>query len=203
MDKVSIKAINRSIILSIIFVIVFILAMVGITYAFFSIVITGNETASSITVDTVDLGTVTFIDGDEINAEGIYPMELEERISKTFTIRSNDNEADVDYTIYLTVTENTFIQNYSNEFTYTLNGSSNAGGTTTTGVNAEVPAARVAPYQIGTGLLKTGGDVHTYTFTIGLNEMGSNQNYNQGQDFRGKLSVETKKYTHDRSIWGE
>ena len=203
MDKMDIKTINRSIILSILFVIFFILAMVGITYAYFSIIITGNETASSIVVETIDLGTITFLDGDEINADGIYPMLPNERLSKTFTIRSNNNEADIDYVIYLTITENTFIQQYSNEFTYTLNGSSNAGGTVTTGVNAQVPASRVAPYQIGTGLLKANGDVHTYVFTIGLNEMGSNQNYNQGQTFRGKLSVETKKYTHERSIWGE
>lgn len=203
MDKMDIKAINKSIVLSILFVIVFILAMVGITYAFFSIVITGNETASSITVEAVDLGTITFLDGDEINADSIYPMTTEERLSKTFTIRSNNNEADVDYIIYLTISQNTFVQNYSNEFTYTLNGSSNAGGTATTGVSAEVPVSRAAPYQIGTGILKSGGDLHTYVFTIGLNEVGSNQNYNQGQTFRARLSVETKKYTHDRSVWGE
>ena len=130
-------------------------------------------------------------------------MAPEERISKEFTIESDNNDVDVDYTIYLTVTQNTFIQQYSNEFTYTLNGSSDSGGTATTGVSAEVPASRAAPYQIGTGVLKAGGDTHTYIFTIGLNEMGSDQDYNQGKTFAGKLSVETRKYTNNGSVWGE
>lgn len=203
MDKMDIKAVNRAIILSITFVIVFSMAMVGITYAFFSVTVTGNENASSITVDSINLGTVTFLDGAEINASGIYPMDQSERLSKTFIIQSSGNEADLDYTIYITISENTFVQNYPNEFTYTLSGTSNSGGTTTFGIDAEVPAARTAPYQIGTGILKAGGDTHTYTFTIGLNEMGSNQNYNQNKAFRAKLSVETKKYTHNRSVWGE
>lgn len=198
-----IKEINKSIILSILFVVLFIIAMVGLTYAFFSIVINGNETASSMTINAIDLGTVTFTDGNEINASSIYPMLPEERISKTFTIASDDNDIDVDYTIYLTVTQNTFVQQYSNEFTYTLNGSSNSNGVVTTGISAEVPASRAAPYQIGTGTLKAGGDTHTYIFTIGLNEMNEDQSSNQNKSFKGKLSVETKKYTNNGSEWSE
>ena len=203
MNQMDIKAINKAIFLSIVFVVAFILAMFGLTYAFFSIVVVGNDEASSLVVDVINLGTVTFIDGDQINANGIYPMEPNERISKTFTIRSQNNEADVDYVIYLTVSTNEFVQNYTKEFSYTLNGASNAGGTVTTGVDAEVPSARQAPYQIGTGLLKAGGDTHTYTFTIGLNEVGSNQNYNQSKNFSGRLHVGTKKYTNEGSIWGD
>lgn len=203
MDKMDIKAINRAIILSVIFVVAFILAMVGLTYAFFGIAISGNDTASSIVVNVIDLGTVTFHDGDEINATGIYPMTSEQRITKNFTITSENNEEDISYSINLFVYLNQFIQHYQNEFTYTLNGTSSAGGTATTGVNAELPSARVAPYEIGTGVLKANGDTHNYTFTIGLNEMGSNQNYNQTKNFSGRLSVSTKKYTQEGSIWGD
>ena len=76
MDKMDIKVVNRAIILSIIFVVAFILAMVGLTYAFFGIAISGNDTASSLTVDVVNLGTVTFTDGDESKATITYPMTL-------------------------------------------------------------------------------------------------------------------------------
>ena len=197
MDKMDIKAINRAIILSIIFVVAFILAMVGLTYAFFGIAISGNDTASSLTVDVVNLGTVTFTDGDEINAE---------RLTKRFTISGANNEVDTEYVIYLFVNLNQFVQNYPNEFTYTLDGASNAEGIASTGVVAELPSARVAPYEIGSGVcgvLRANGDTHLYTFTIGLNEVGSNQNYNRGKNFSGRLAVATKKYTNERSIWGD
>ncbi len=203
MDKMDIKAINRAIILSIIFVVAFILAMVGLTYAFFGIAISGNDTASSLTVDVVNLGTVTFTDGDEINATNIYPMTSEERLTKRFTISGANNEVDTEYVIYLFVNLNQFVQNYPNEFTYTLDGASNAEGTASTGVVAELPSARVAPYEIGSGVLRANGDTHLYTFTIGLNEVGSNQNYNRGKNFSGRLAVATKKYTNERSIWGD
>lgn len=200
-NQMDIKSIDKAIVLSILFVLLFIGAMFGLTFAFFSLIITGNEEASSMSVDLIDLGTVTFLDGDEIDASGIYPMASNERLSKTFTISSSQNEADIDYVIYLTVNENSFVQTYSNEFTYTLNCTSNSSGSAPNGISAEIPASRVAPYQIGSGYLKTNGDTHTCIFTIGVNEVGSNQDYNQGKRFNGRLSVETKKYTHDGSIW--
>ena len=203
MNNMSLKAVNRAIILSIIFVVAFILAMVGLTYAFFGITISGNEEASSLVVSVVNLGRVTFTDGDQINAVDIFPMTSDERLTKTFTIVSEDNEIDVEYAIYLFVYLNQFVQQYQKEFTYTLDGISSSGGTTTTGVNEELPSARVAPYEIGSGVLKSNGDTHIYTFTIGLNEMGSNQNYNQKKNFSGRLAVVAKKYTHEGSVWGD
>lgn len=202
MKNVTTENINKALVLAIVTVIAFILAMFGITYAFFSITVSGNEEASSVVVNVVDLGTVTFADGDLIGiTDAIYPMLPEERLSKEFTITSANNEADIDYMIYMTVTANNFLQQYEHEFTYTLNGVSNNGGVVTTGVDELVPT--VGKHLIGTGKLKTGGDTHTYTFTIGLNEVGSNQNSNQNKTFEGVLSVETKKYTQDGSIWGE
>lgn len=201
MKNFDVKAINKSIFLSIVTVLLFILAMFGVTYAFFTVNISGNEQASSIVVNVANLGTVTFVDGNEINATNIYPMEPEERISKVFSITAESNTVSIDYTIYFTITENTFIQQYEHEFTYTLDGGSNNSGTTTTNVSEDVPG--VGKHNIGSGILSAGGDVHTYTFTIGLNEVGSNQNSNQSKSFAGSLSVESKKYTHDRSIYDE
>lgn len=201
MKKLDVTTINKSIFLSIVTVLLFIMAMFGITYAFFSVTVSGNAEASSIVVEVANLGTVTFTDGNEINAINIYPMDPEDRISKTFSITAASNNVAVDYTIYFTVTDNTFIQQYENEFTYTLTGTSNNGGSTTTNVTEDVPG--VGKHNIGTGVLAEGGDIHTYTFTIGLNEVHSNQNSNQNKSFAGILSVESKKYTHDRSIYGE
>ena len=203
MDKMDVRAVNKAIILSIIFVVSFILAIVGLTYAFFGISISGNEEASSLSVNVVNLGTVVFEDGDEINVTGIHPMRSEERLTKVFTITADDNEVDTEYEIYLFVYLNQFIQNYQNEFTYTLSGVSSNGGTATTNASAEIPSARTAPYKIGEGSLKANGDTHTYTFTIGLNEVGSNQNYNQTKNFSGRLLISTKKYTDQGSEWSE
>ncbi len=199
MKNLNVNDINKTLFLSIITVLLFILAMFGITYAFFNVVVSGNEKASSMIVNVVDLGTVTFLDGDEIDARNIYPMEEEERISKTFTIESVGNTAVIDYTIYLTVTANTFIYQYENEFTYTISGSSNNDGIVVSDISDSVP--REGKHNIGSGVLNSGGDLHTYVFTIGLNEMDSNQNYNQNKSFAGKLSVETKKYTTGGSVY--
>lgn len=201
--KAEVKAIEKSIALSLLFVIIFVIAMFGLTFAFFGLSITGNETASSMSADFIDLGTVTFTDGATINIEDIYPMEESERLTKTFTITSASNEINVGYIINLTVFQNTFVQTYANEFTYTLSGSSSNGGTVATSVNAEVPAARTNPYQLGTGVLKAGGDTHTYTFTIGLNEMGNDQESNKNKRFSAKLSIEPQKYTTNGSVWSE
>lgn len=199
MKNLNVNNINKALVLSIVTVLLFILAMFGITYAFFSVVVQGNDQASSIIVNVADLGVVTFNDGDRIDANNIYPMEEEERIQKTFTVVASGNTVSIDYTIYMTVTANNFIQEYEHEFTYTLDGVSSNSGTVTTGVNEDVPG--VGKHSIGVGLLNSGGDTHTYTFTIGLNEVHSNQNSNQSKTFAGQLSVEGKKYTHDRSIY--
>lgn len=200
MDQMDIKAVNKAIVFSIIFVVIFILAIVGLTYAFFGMAISGNEIASSVTVRTVNLGTVTFNEGNQISTSNMFPGD---QITKTFTIVGEDNEIDAEYAVYLYVDLNQFVQNYSNEFTYALNGSSSSGGTPTTGVSAEVPSARVAPYQIGTGTLKAGGDTHTYTFVLSFNEVGSNQDYNRLKNFSGRLSVEAKKYSNISSLWSD
>lgn len=200
--KAELKAIEKSIALSLLFVIIFIIAMFGLTFAFFGLTITGNETASSMSANFINLGTVTFTDGATINISDIYPMEPSERLTKTFTITSTSNEIDVGYKIYLIVTQNTFVQTYSNEFTYTLSGTA-TNGTAVSAVSAQVPAASNTPYQLGSGILKANGDTHTYTFTIGLNEMGSDQESNKNKKFSGKLHIEPEKYTTGGSVWSE
>lgn len=192
MENEEIKKINSMLFLSIFGVATFVLAVFGVTYAYFRIQVTGNETASSVIIETADLGTVTFNDGNSIVARNIYPVEEADRFTKTFTIASTGNTVVLDYKINLIVTENSFLNKYANEFTYTLNGTSTNGGTTTTGIRAQVPA--VGTTVIGTGTLSAGGDTHTYTFTIGLNEVYSNQNSNQGKSFSGYLEVVPGKY---------
>ncbi len=200
--KAEVKAIEKSIALSLLFVIIFVIAMFGLTFAFFGLFITGNETASSMSADFIDLGTVTFTDGATINISDIYPMEESERLTKTFTITSASNEIDVGFKICLTVFQNTFVQTYPNEFTYTLSGTA-TNGTAVSSVSAQVPAASNTPYQLGSGILKANGDTHTYTFTIGLNEMGSDQESNKNKKFSGKLHIEPEKYTTGGSVWSE
>lgn len=203
MKNVNVQSVNKALVLSIITVLAFILAMFGITYAFFNIVVSGNESASSIIINVADLGVVTFYDGDVIDEPNIYPMLPEERITKTFSIEATGNTVSIDYTIYLIVTTNTFIQQYEDEFTYTLSGEkTNVNGTVAPDADELVPAT-AGDHNIGEGILAANGDEHTYTFTIGLNEVGSNQNSNQSKSFVGRLAVESKKYTQDRSIWGE
>ncbi len=201
MKSTELKKVNSMLFISIFGVLTFILAVVGLTYAFFAIRVVGNEEASSIVVNMANLGTVTFFDGAEIDEANIYPVEVEDRFTKTFTVSSNVNTVDIYYMINFIITKNTFLNQYTKEFSYTLDGVADGEGSVTTGVDAQVPAP--GTYQIGEGTLASGGETHTYTFTIGLNEVGSNQNYNQGKEFEGKLQVSTKKYTTGGSEWSE
>ena len=203
--KEDIRKINRLLFISVFSVITFSLAVFGITYAFFSVNISGNNMASSIIINVANLGTVVFTDGEEINAINVYPVEEEDRITKTFTVTSIDNSVYVEYEINLIVYNNEFLNIYGNEFTYTLRGTSNGPG----GINDVVATAKneIVPstgkYVIGVGKFpENGGVTHTYTFTIGLNEMSLNQNSNQGKNFSGKLEISAnKKYTRGGSEW--
>ena len=85
MKKINIKITKNMIPTLILFGIVLI-AAIGITYAYFSIQVRGNEDASSMTVTTASL---RYIDGPEINLEDAYPgayVEKEVRVENVGTV---------------------------------------------------------------------------------------------------------------------
>lgn len=156
-------------------------AIVGATFAYFSITVSGNDTASSIVVTTQNLGSVTFLDGTDINATRIYPGWS---ATKNFVVENKTEDADgeISYAIILDVTTNTI---NDPAFVYSLSGSSDNGGTTISVANVQVPTGQ----ETNNGGILKGTDTHTYTFTIIFNETSTDQNTAQGKDFSGVLQV--------------
>ncbi len=74
---------GQTIFLSVVGVATLLVAIVGATFAFFSITVEGNEEASSIIVRTALLTNIVFEDGDEVSVLDAYPGAY---VDKKFTI---------------------------------------------------------------------------------------------------------------------
>lgn len=119
---------GQTIFLSVIGIATLLVAIIGATFAYFSITVTGNEQASSIFVTTATLGQINFVDGtqikwDKVNLEKDGTDKTE---SKTFTVENTATTAltnDVTYDVYMKVTANTI--------SAAANGSAGAGATIT------------------------------------------------------------------------
>lgn len=62
---------GQTIFLSVIGIATLLVAIIGATFAWFSVTIQGNDNASSIIVTTATVGSVVFTDGNEINMTNI------------------------------------------------------------------------------------------------------------------------------------
>ncbi len=178
-------------------VISLLLAFVGITAAYFSITVTGNNEASSIVTNTVNLGNITFTDGNEINAVDIYPGWY---TTKTFTVaNTKDNANDqISYAILLYVETNTITEVAEGAFEYSLDGTSTNGGTTIS-LFDWVPDYEGQINLLSDDGILNGEDTHTYTFTIGLMETDMDQNAVQGKSFKGIIQVDVATTTGYRT----
>jgi len=192
---------GQSIFLSVVGIATLLVAIVGATFAYFSISVTGNDTASSIIVTTAKLGGVTFSGTTAgIEVEDVYPGFTE---TKTFTISTDgtaDASATVDYIVNLhTVTDATITSAKDlaaaaatkHDFTYTVGVTSASAGTATpaaNSTNADMPATD-GVVELGTGRLVGANCVHTWTFTVLLKESSTDQNELQGLGYRGTIQV--------------
>lgn len=195
---------RQSIFLIVISLLTLFFAVVGATFAYFTIIVKGNEEASSVMLRSVKLGQVVFQDGQEINLLEIYPGDY---ATKTFTIENTGSNVDtpIRYNVYLVQSRNEFANKGIAEFKHEIISSSKTSesdesvlGT----LSATVPSpASSAP--IFSGVLY-GNDKHTYTYRIGLIENNSNQNSAQGLTFLGKIQVEVDdgvRYTSGGELW--
>ena len=181
---------RQSLFLSIVGVATLLITVIGATFAYFTVQVTGNNAASSINVTTADVAAVTFTDGPAITATGVYPGYSK---AKTFTITSSsaDSTGTVQYVIQLktTVTTLSAASSTTGEVYYSLSGTKTGSGTVATAVTkANAPKTNTTT-QIGTGTLK-GNETHTYTFTFGIEERGVAQDGLQGKQFKAIIQVQ-------------
>ena len=194
---------GQTIFMSVIGVATLLVAIVGATFAYFTIQVSGNNTASSITITTADVAGVTFTDGSAITVANAYPGYSKQ---KTFTIVSAGGNANssIDYIIEL-VTSNAGLpaaSNTANEVYYTIKGAKSGSGSvsTTSNVTANLPKS-TGRTQVGSGTLK-GNETHTWTFTVGITERGVAQDGLQGKTYAGVLQVSLAT-TEGNRTWDE
>lgn len=207
---------GQTIFLSVVGIATLLVAIVGATFAYFSISVKGNEGASSIIVNTTTLTDITFQDGSEISLPNAYPGE---KVTKTFTISTDNSKtitSPVSYDVYLNVDKNTFAALSPNDLAQWivcptgLTGSScstveaAAGTSEATAVTVSTTAGSRVKIATGTFDAETQGLSHTLTYGIIFKETNTDQNSQQGQEFTGRIQVEVTggtKYTAGGAIY--
>lgn len=177
---------GQTIFLSIIGIATLLVAIVGATFAWFSISVSGNENSEKMIYTTASLGSIIFNDGSSIDASGIIPGVVK---TKTFTVAQTDPSATgkIKYNIVLNVSSNTLTPNANGQFVHYLSGSGNTNGGTLAKLNESiVPESSII---IGSGELD-GYEIHTYEYSIALKNLDEPQNEAQGKEFGGYITVE-------------
>jgi len=162
--------------------ITFLLSILGLTYAYFSIQVTGNEEASSLKVTTARISLI-YTDVQIVMGEYEQPGWTQ---TKTLTVE-NDGTDTVAYTIIW--------RDLYNELTdgeLVISATCSASSGTCAAINETIVPTRIPEghnISVKKNISIAPGVTHTYTLTALFKETGSNQNYNQNKEFYGTLNI--------------
>lgn len=200
---------GNNVLLTVIGIATLLIAVVGATFAYFTAVLSGEESDTTITINAGTLG-VTFIGGAGIPVSNIYPRgdiaaltTGDAWYTKTFHVKGNTTSTTtIPYTLALVIDKNEFTAN-ALKFTLELDSGSDSNGTTATAVTLASPTNIPASGSVslcaggtGTGQCSfagpTGGEVtHTYILRIFFPDTGGNQNADQGKEFGAHIEITT------------
>ena len=163
------KKINRKLIVAIVLLL---MAISGVTYAYFTLKVKGNEISKKNVVRSGNLEIT--LDGTAIMAtDGMYPGDS---ITKKFTV-TNTGKTDLEaYNLYFSNLVNEFLYN---ELVYAISCTSTVG---TCNGKSETPVGTDYNEVILTNGIEAGA-TQTYTITTTFKDMGSVQNYNKKKIF--------------------
>ena len=161
---------------------IFLVSIAGISYAYFTIQIIGNETASSMRLRTANMQLV-YNDVQIASGEGAIPGWSD---TKTLTV-TNTGNVSADYIIKFRELENTII---NGELVLSATCSASSGTCDALPERAVHAAATEITNAYMYGPISIApGVTYTYTLTVLFKETGSNQNYNQNKEFYGTLNI--------------
>ncbi len=157
----------------------------GLSYAYFSASVKGNDNAKDMVVEAGTL-KLTYTDGPAINAQYIKPGW---NTTKTVSVKNNGT-LDAYYNVIWQSLTNTITNNelVLSATCQRLNASGTVEGTC-----ESIPQAPISDMTIAKKISIESGITHKYTFTILFKETNANQNYNQGKEFNGVLGIEEYK----------
>ena len=162
---------------------IFLVSIAGISYAYFTIQITGNDTASSMRLRTANMSLV-YNDVQIVSGEYAEPGWTQ---TKTLTVTNNGN-VDAYYNIIWRDLTNEIIYG---ELVISATCASSPSGSCSNISETAVPTSMSESHNIAVkrGISIAPGVTHTYTLTALFKETGSNQNYNQNKYFNGTLNI--------------
>jgi len=180
---------KQKILISIIGITIVLLALLGLTYAYYLTRIQGNTNETSVSITTADL-KLEYGDGnEEIEIVGLMPgVDIE---AKTFTVTNRGNSKVNDYAVSIEEVINTLSR--PEDLTYTLTCVQKKDGVVTgtcTGVDTD-PDTRFPKEnsQITVNSIDV-GYVHEYTLKLVYeNLLDTNQSEDMGSTIRGKVQI--------------
>ena len=167
------------------FIALLLLLTTGLSYAWFSASISGNENAKDVVVNAGTL-KLTYTDGPAINAQYIKPGWS---TTKEVSVKNNGT-LDAYYNIIWQSLTNTITNNelVLSATCQRLNASGTVEGTC-----ESISQSPISDMTIAKKISIESGFTHKYTFTILFKETNADQNYNQGKKFNGVLGIEEYK----------
>ena len=154
---------------------------IGISYAYFSLNVIGNDTAKNNRIVTGNL-ELTFTDTSEITLNNMLPGDS---VTKTIKV-TNTGSKEVAYNVGWTNYENSIINNeLIIEGTCKRLNSSNTEECTCNNVSKKA----ITGSNIISNISIEPNVTHEYTLTITFKETNKPQNYNKNKSFNGKLNI--------------
>ena len=157
----------------------------GLSYAYFSASVKGNENAKDMVVEAGTLSLV-YTDGPEIKAQNIKPGWS---TTKEVSVKNNGTLGAYYNVIWQSLTNT--ISNNELVLSATCQ-RLNASGTVE-GTCDSISQAAISDMTIAKRVSIEAGITHKYTFTILFKETNADQNTNQGKGFNGVLGIEEYK----------
>ncbi|MBO4245815.1 MAG: hypothetical protein J5892_03660 [Bacilli bacterium] len=183
---------KNTVFLTIIAVATLLIAVIGATFAYFSVIITGNESATSTIIRTANI-KITYTAGTNINLTSASPGDT---ANLTFSV-ANEGDRELSYKVKWTDVANTFgslvgeVSGVAEELYYTVNVVDNNSNSVYTLSRTTAPSTNgYINLNSGNAITIAGGVTHNYTLTMTFEETSSAQNYNQGRTFTGAVDIE-------------
>ena len=163
-------------------VLLLVVVALGISYAWFSAIITGNDTAKNNKVVTGNL-ELTYTDTNEISLDNVIPGDS---FTKKVSVK-NTGTLDVKYNLVWQSLTNTITNNelVIEATCKRLNSSGTEEGTC-----ESISQKAVSSNKIKSNISIEPGVTHEYTIKITFIDTGEPQNYNKNKSFNGKLGIE-------------
>ena len=182
---------KQKIIVSVVGITIVLLALLGLTYAYFLTRIHGNTNNKSISVTTANLELTYGDNSAEILGKDLTLIPSDTEIgTKTFTVTNNGND-----TNYVVVIENVSVTKASdgstttfesNDFRYTLT-CTKSDGSNCDGVSTQSVFPINGGVLVGNSIKE--GDVHTYTFKMWYIDTGIDQSNDMGKTIQARLNI--------------